>query len=168
VEDRYDVVLLDTPPSLNLYAKMALVAADFLIIPSDLKPFANQGLTNVKHFVRTVDSFRRHLNRPAIEVLGVLPSKISTNAKFVQSTLQRRREAVQERYGVPLLKSTIFERDDLAKCTEVVQVVGEAEVPTPVSVLDYKRDSASAQEFVALAQEVATIINRQHTVGATR
>lgn len=167
VEDRYDVVLLDTPPSLNLYARMALIAADHLIIPSDLKPFANQGLVNVKNFVRTINDFRRHLNKAPLDVLGVLPTKISTNPKFVQSTLQRRRESVEQRYGVPLMASTIFERDDLAKCTELVQVVGEAEVPSPVSVLDYKRESASAQEFLALAEEVAMIINRQH-VGVPR
>ena len=47
VKDVYDIVLIDTPPSLNLYARIALVSADYLLIPSDLKPFANQGLDHV-------------------------------------------------------------------------------------------------------------------------
>ena len=44
VEDKYDIVIIDTPPSRDLYAQVALIAADYLVIPSDLKPFANQGL----------------------------------------------------------------------------------------------------------------------------
>ncbi|GAB1543246.1 hypothetical protein NUACC21_59200 [Scytonema sp. NUACC21] len=47
VEENYDIVIIDTPPSRDLYAEVALIAADYLIIPSDLKPFANQGLPTV-------------------------------------------------------------------------------------------------------------------------
>ncbi|MHC5827712.1 MAG: AAA family ATPase, partial [Nostoc sp.] len=52
VEDKYDIVIIDTPPSLNLFAFIALVTSDYLIIPSDLKPFANLGLTNVKEYIK--------------------------------------------------------------------------------------------------------------------
>ncbi len=44
VNDQYDIVIIDAPPALDLYARIALIAADYLIIPSDLKPFSNQGL----------------------------------------------------------------------------------------------------------------------------
>jgi len=46
--ENYDIVIIDTPPSRDLYAQVALIAADYLIIPSDLKPFANQGLKREK------------------------------------------------------------------------------------------------------------------------
>ncbi len=42
VENSYDLVIIDTPPSRDIYAEAALITADYLIIPSDLKPFANQ------------------------------------------------------------------------------------------------------------------------------
>jgi cellulose biosynthesis protein BcsQ len=32
VEEDYDVVLIDTPPALNLYARIALISADYLLI----------------------------------------------------------------------------------------------------------------------------------------
>jgi cellulose biosynthesis protein BcsQ len=80
VKNEYDVVLIDTPPSLNLYAKIALIAADYLIIPSDLKPFANQGLTNVKDFIKSINAFRKQIRKAPIELIGVLACKISTNA----------------------------------------------------------------------------------------
>jgi cellulose biosynthesis protein BcsQ len=154
VKDRYDIVLIDTPPSLNLYARIALIAADYLIIPSDLKPFANQGLLNVKDFTKNIDGFRKRVRKQPIEILGVLACKISTNAKFVQSTLKKRIETVEERYGLPIMDTVIYERDDLAKCAEKVQIVGDIEIADPISVLDFKPDSTAAQEFELLATEV--------------
>jgi cellulose biosynthesis protein BcsQ len=154
VKEQYDVVLIDTPPSLNLYAKIALIATDYLIIPSDLKPFANQGLTNVKEFIKTINGFRKQIRKPPIEIIGVLASKISTNAKFVQSTLKNRIEKVSSRYGINVMDAVIYEREDLAKCAEKIQIVGDMEIADPISVLDFKPESTSAQEFELLAIEV--------------
>ncbi|WP_414755813.1 AAA family ATPase [Anabaena sp. CCY 9910] len=154
VKDQYDVVLIDTPPSLNLYAKIALITADYLIIPSDLKPFANQGLTNVKEFVRTNNAFRKQIRKQPIKTIGVLPCKISTNAKFVQSTLKNRISKIHEKYEIDVMDSVIYEREDLAKSAERIQIIGEMEIADPMSVLDFKPDSISAQEFELLAIEV--------------
>ena len=154
VEDQYDVVLIDTPPSLNLYARIALITADYLIIPSDLKPFANQGLTNVKEFVKKQNGFKKQIGKAPIKILGVVACKISTNARFVQSTLQKRIKAISERYGLEVMDTVIYDRDDLAKCAEKVQIVGDMEIADPVSVLDFKPDSTAAQEFELLAIEV--------------
>ncbi|MBD2167290.1 AAA family ATPase [Calothrix membranacea FACHB-236] len=154
VKDKYDVVLIDTPPSLNLYAKIALIAADYLIIPSDLKPFANQGLTNVKEFIKSINAYRKQIRKPQIEIIGVLPCKISTNARFVQSTLKNRIEKISSRYGINVMDAVIYEREDLAKCAERIQIVGEIEIADPISVLDFKPESLSAHEFELLAIEV--------------
>lgn len=152
--DHYDVALIDTPPSLNLYARAALVACDHLIIPSDLKPFANQGLLNVLDLIKKTNEFRRFMARAPIDLLGVLPTKISTHARFVQYSLPVRRKVVEERYGVRLMQAQIFEREDLAKATEMTEFDGLTEVPAPRSIFDFKPDSAAAAEFEALANEV--------------
>jgi chromosome partitioning protein len=154
VQDKYDIVLIDTPPSLNFYARVALIAADYLIIPSDLKPFANQGLTHVKDFIKKVNGFKKQIGKNPIQVLGVLACKISTNGKFVQYSLPKRREIIPKRYGMEIMESVIYERDDLAKCAEQMQMVGDLEIADPISVLDFKPDSYSAQEFEVLAMEV--------------
>ncbi len=154
VQDKYDIVLIDTPPSLNFYARVALIAADYLIIPSDLKPFANQGLINVKDFIKKVNGFKKQIGKNPLEVLGVLACKISTNGKFVQYSLPKRRAIIPQRYGMEIMESVIYERDDLAKCAEQTQMVGDIEIADPISVLDFKPDSIAAQEFEVLAMEV--------------
>ena len=154
VKNEYDVVIIDTPPSLNLYARIAIITADYLLIPSDLKPFANQGLINVKEFIKGINSFRKILRKPPIEILGVLACKISTNAKFVQYTLPKRLEAISQRYELNVLDTVIYDRDDLAKCAEKTQIVGNMEIADPLSVLDFKPDSTAAREFELLGKEV--------------
>jgi chromosome partitioning protein len=160
VQNKYDIVLIDTPPSLNFYARVALIAADYLIIPSDLKPFANQGLINVKDFIKKVNGFKKQIGKKPLEVLGVLACKISTNSKFVQHSLPKRRAAIPKRYGMEIMDSVIYERDDLAKCAEQIQMVGDMEIADPISVLDFKPDCTSSQEFEMLAVEVLEKIGK--------
>lgn len=154
VKDKYDIVIIDTPPSLNLYARIALITTDYLIIPSDLKPFSNEGLVNVKEFINEINGFRSFLKRSPIDVLGVLPTKISTNARFIQGTLQKRIKLISERYQMKVMDSVIFERDDLAKCTEQVLDMGDIEIAEPRAIVDFKPSSRSVAEFEQLAQEV--------------
>jgi cellulose biosynthesis protein BcsQ len=154
IENQYDIVIIDTPPAIDLFSEIALTTADYLIIPSDLKPFANQGLLNVKEFIKRIDKARKYINKLPIDILGVLPCKISTNVKFVQSTLPKRIDLIPKRYGFNVMNTVIYEREDLAKCTEKVQVLGDTHIPDPRSVLDFKPDSTSAQELELLAIEV--------------
>jgi cellulose biosynthesis protein BcsQ len=155
VKDKYDIVLIDTPPSLNLYARIALITAEYLLIPSDLKPFANEGLENVKYFVGDINSFKDMINLPPLQIIGILPTKISTNAKFVGKTLQQRIATIQNRYQLEVLDHcVIYERDDLAKCVEQVVTVGELDVADPRSIYDFKPQSKSIEEFNQLAKTV--------------
>jgi cellulose biosynthesis protein BcsQ len=154
----YDIVLIDTPPSLNLYARIALIAADYLLIPSDLKPFANEGLRNVQRFVSDVNEFRDSIGKEPLDVLGVLPSKINTADRFVKHTLPRMEALVEKMYGFSLLKSRIFERRDVSAAIERTIEVGDLDVPSPISIFDYKPYSQSAGEFESLAIEVLSLI----------
>lgn len=157
-EGTYDFVIIDTPPSRDLYARIALIAAHYLIIPSDLKPFANQGLTSVRNFIKEIDEFREGMSRPGIKVLGVLPSKISTNARSFNSTFPRQKETITNHYKFPVLDSIIFERAALSHAVNQTRSVGDLEVPDPKSIFDYADQatgaSQSATEFEELAAEL--------------
>jgi len=158
VEEDYDVVLIDTPPALNLYARIALISADYLLIPSDLKPFANEGLINVRNFVNDINEYRDELGREPLEVLGVLASKVATHARFIEHTLPKMEQVVEERYGYRLLNSRIFERRDISAAIEKTIVMGNLDIPDPQSVLDYSPSCQSSVEFERLAKEISYLI----------
>jgi chromosome partitioning protein len=159
VEKDYDLVIIDTPPSRDVYAEVALITADYLLIPSDLKPFANQGLPTVKEFIKDVNETRQSYSRKPIELLGVLPSKISTNARYLEYTFPKQRETICKRYGMPLMESVIYDRTALSESFNKTVLIGEMEIPDPKSIFKYAADvrstaQVSANEFEVLADEV--------------
>jgi chromosome partitioning protein len=163
VNNSYDVVIIDTPPSRDIYAEVALITADYLIIPSDLKPFANQGLPTVKNFIKDTNENRTTFGREPIELLGVLASKISTNARFIQYTFPKQRDVIGKRYEMPLMESVIYDRTALSESFNKTIVVGEIEYPDPKSIFKYADEvnsaaQTSAMEFEILADEVLTKI----------
>ncbi|AVH72697.1 AAA family ATPase [Nostoc sp. 'Lobaria pulmonaria (5183) cyanobiont'] len=158
VENNYDIVIIDTPPSRDLYAEVALIATDYLIIPSDLKPFANQGLPTVKNFVNQINESREMMGKSPINIIGVLASKISTNAKFLQYNFPKQREVISERYQLPIMESVIYDRTALSECMNQTIPVGDLEYPDPKSIIKFAELKTSAQisaeEFNVLADEV--------------
>ncbi len=68
LRDRYDIVVMDCPPSLGLLTVNVLTAADEVIIPVQCEYFALEGLG---HLASTVDLVRRNLN-PQLLLRGVL------------------------------------------------------------------------------------------------
>ncbi len=163
IENNYDIVIIDTPPSRDIYAEAALITADYLIIPSDLKPFANQGLPTVKNFIKSINESRRNFNKKPLEVLGVLASKISTNPKFIEFTFPKQREVIGKRYGMELMESVIYDRTFLSESFNKIIIVGEIEYPDPKSIFKYANEvkstaEVSAREFEVLADEVLTKI----------
>jgi chromosome partitioning protein len=163
VENNYDVVIIDTPPSRDIYAEVALLTADYLLIPSDLKPFANQGLPTVKNFIKSINENRKTFGKSPIELLGVLASKISTNARFIEFTFPKQREVIGTRYEMPLMESVIYDRTALSESFNKTVIVGEIEYPDPKSIFKYADEvkstaQVSAMEFEILADEVLTKI----------
>ncbi len=160
VKDYYDIVIIDTPPSRDLYAEIPLIAADYLIIPSDLKPFANQGLNNVKNFVKQVNEYREAIARDPLVLIGVLPSKISTNFQFLKHTFPKQRNVISERHHLPLMESIVYERTPLSNCLSRTKNEGDVEIPDPKSIFDFcdiKSDPSAeqaAEDFESLAAEV--------------
>ena len=111
---------------------------------------------NVKNFVRDINATKKVINQEPLKIIGVLPSKIPTYHKFVSSTLPQQIKKIKDKYELPVLETAIFQREDLAKCSDLVQLVGELEIPDPRSVLDFSPSSQSATEFRKLATEVLT------------
>ncbi|MCX8514700.1 MAG: hypothetical protein RL017_915 [Pseudomonadota bacterium] len=68
VANKYDVILIDCPPSLSLLTINALVAAKFLLVPIQCEYYALEGLTDL---LSTVKRIQESLNKD-LEVLGLI------------------------------------------------------------------------------------------------
>jgi chromosome partitioning protein len=68
IVDRFDVVLLDCPPSLGLLTVNALTAADAVLIPLQCEYYALEGLS---HLLKTIELVRGSLNE-RLELDGIL------------------------------------------------------------------------------------------------
>ncbi len=68
LKEKYDFILIDCPPSLELLTLNALCAADSILVPVQCEYFALEGLSDLMNTIRLV---RRSLN-PSLELEGVL------------------------------------------------------------------------------------------------
>jgi chromosome partitioning protein len=68
IRDRYELILIDCPPSLGLLTINALTAADSVLIPLQCEYYALEGLTALNE---TIQLIRERLN-PRLELAGVL------------------------------------------------------------------------------------------------
>lgn len=71
VIDRYDAVVIDTPPALNLLTVNAYTAADCLIIPMIPEILSLLGISQLRETIELV----KNVYNPRIEILGILLNK---------------------------------------------------------------------------------------------
>jgi chromosome partitioning protein len=133
VDGRYEIVLVDCPPSLGLLTVNALVAADHALITAEAQYFALQG---VEQALEVIDLARENLN-PDLTWIGVLLN--IADMRTVHS-----REAYQQLAGA--FGDRVFE-------TTIRQSIAYAEsAERAVSILDYRPDLGA--DYLALAEEL--------------
>ncbi len=135
LRDRYDFVLIDSPPSLGLLTLNALVAADAVLIPLNCEYFALEGLADL---VATLRRVRGALN-PSLDIAGVLMTMYDDRTNLGQQVARDIREFFQDR-----VYSTVIPRN-----------VRLGEAPShglPAILYDVK--SRGAEAYLALAREL--------------
>ena len=73
IKSNYDFIIIDTPPALGNLSFNSLVASDYVVIPTEPRPFALQGLGALHN---TIESVRNSQNK-TLKVLGILLIKYS-------------------------------------------------------------------------------------------
>jgi len=99
VKRRYDVVLIDCPPTLGLLTVNALVAATHALLSTEPKYFSLQG---VEQAMEVFALARESLN-PELELLGVVLNIANMRTRHARQTL----EALRERFGAAVCESVI-------------------------------------------------------------
>jgi len=133
--DRYDFVLIDCPPALNMLTVNGLVAADSVLIPMQCEYYALEGLSDL---VETLRKVRANLNS-RLEIEGLLRTMYNG-----QSTLTQQVSGELESHFGSKVYKTIVPRN-----------VRLAEAPSyGKPVLAFDRNSKGAQAYSALAREI--------------
>lgn len=135
LQDRFDYILIDCPPSLNILTVNALVAAATVIIPMQCEYYALEGLSAL---VDTVEKIRKLLN-PKLHIEGLL------------RTMYDPRNNLSHQVSQQLIKHF----GDRVYSTVIPRNVRLAEAPSHgLPVLIYDRQSRGAMAYLALAGEI--------------
>jgi len=135
IQDDYDWVFVDTPPSLGLLTVNALAAADQVIVPVQCEYLSMRGLLQLQN---TMAMIRENLN-PDVQIAGILPTMVDTRTLHAKEAL----EILEENFGDRLFGARIR------------KTVRFAEAPVKgMSVLKYDPKGKAADAYRQLAKEV--------------
>lgn len=132
---RFDYVLIDCPPSLNLLTVNAMVAAHSVLVPLQSEFFALEGLSQLMLTLREV----RQTANPGLRIEGVA------------LTMYDRRNNLSQQVEADARKTL----GDLVFRTVIPRNVRLSEAPSfALSVLDYDPHSTGSEAYLALAAEL--------------
>jgi chromosome partitioning protein len=134
IDEHFDHVLIDCPPSLNLLTVNALVAADAVLVPLQCEFFALEGLSQLLLTVREV----RQSANPALRVEGVLLTMHDRRNNLSQQVERDARDTL----------------GDLVFRTVIPRNVRLSEAPSyAIPALNYDPGSSGARAYRAFARE---------------
>jgi chromosome partitioning protein len=143
--DRYDYVILDCPPALNLLTLNGLAAADSLLVPIQCEYYALEGVSDL---FNTLARIRRLLN-PQLRIEGLLLTMYDASTKLSAAVAADLRS---------FYSSLVFQ-------TTIPRNVRLAEAPSyGKPVMYYDQKSRGAEAYSQLALEV--VANDEKTVGS--
>lgn len=134
-QTRYDYVLIDCPPSLNLLTLNAMAAADAVLVPLQCEFFALEGLTQL---MKTIEMVRQSLN-PTLEIQGLVLTMYDRRSALSGQVAND----VRSHFGDKVYESVIPRN---------VRVAEAPSFGKPALIYDLK--CAGSQAYLRLAREV--------------
>ncbi|NQT02475.1 MAG: ParA family protein [Planctomycetes bacterium] len=136
VTDKYDMCVIDCPPSLGLLTLNALVASTDVLVPVQAHYYAMEGL---KQLLETANNIKEHLHPCDVKILGLLLTFVEKKTLLSRQTQKQMRE-----YFGDLVFDTVIH-----KCVRLAEAPSKGE-----SIFTYAPESRSAAEYMALAEEI--------------
>ena len=135
VQDRYDLILIDCPPSLEMLTLNGLTAADGILVPVQCEYYALEGLSDLMSTLRAV---KRRIN-PRLEIFGVALTMFDGRTNFSNQVAEEVR-----RHFPGKVFTTVIPRN-----------VRLAEAPSHgLPVTAYDKSSRGAKAYLAMAEEL--------------
>lgn len=142
LENRYDLCIIDCPPALNLLTINALSAADYTLIPLKPSTYSYVGLGMMMDFIQKV---KDNINEK-LEILGIALTAFDEHKVVAKETIKKLEKDDYLKY---LFNSKIRTSEKFVRAEENHQ-----------SIFEYDKDSNSAKEYAALAEEILTHIKK--------
>lgn len=136
-ERRYDFVLIDTAPSLNLLTINALTSSDSCVITAECDVSCMQGIGQVLKTIQSCKAFN-----PGLSIAGILLCKYRGRTILCRDMTKSMRE-LAGRAGTKVFKTTIRE-SNLIRESQALRK----------SIFDYKPRSTVAQDYKAWIEEL--------------
>ncbi len=143
LEARYDVVILDCPPSLGLLTVNALSAANGLVAPVQCEYLALEGMGQL---MNTLGMVRSRLN-PRLDLFGIVMTMFDSRTRLSRQVV----EEVRNHYPRKLFNTLIPRSVYLSEAPSYGQ-----------SIFEYHGASKAAQAYASLGQEFLTRLNSGH------
>ncbi len=135
LRDRFQYIVLDCPPALDLLTLNALVAADSVLIPMQAEYFALEGISEL---LDTVERIRAALN-PGLEIEGVVLTMLDERTNLAQQVMAELRNFFGEKVC----------------STSIPRNIRLAEAPSHgKAALVYDPRSKGAESYIRLAKEI--------------
>jgi chromosome partitioning protein len=132
---RWDICLIDCPPSLGLLTVNAMVAADSLLVPLQCEFFALEGLSQL---LQTIERIRAGFN-PRLEILGVALTMFDRRNNLTEQVAQDVRTCLGDK-----VFGTVIPRN-----------VRLSEAPSHgMPALIYDHRCSGSEAYMALAREL--------------
>ena len=135
IENKYDYILIDCPPSLSLLTLNALTASNSVLIPVQCEYFALEGLGQL---LNTINIVKKHFNKE-LEIEGVLLTMFDTRLRLSHQVA----EEVRKYFGEKVY-NTVINRN--------VRISEAPSYGKPIIL--YDAISSGAQNYMALASEI--------------
>ncbi len=135
LREKYDYIIIDCPPSLNLLTINAMTTSDTVLVPIQCEYYALEGLSQLIH---TIDLIRERLN-PKLEIEGVVFTMFDGRTNLSLQVVENVKENLDRN-----IYKTIIPRN-----------VRLAEAPSygmPINMYDTR--SSGAEAYRLLAEEV--------------
>ncbi|MDO4684294.1 MAG: ParA family protein [Candidatus Saccharibacteria bacterium] len=131
----FDIVIIDSPPSLSLLTVNGLIAARYVLLPVQAEFYALEGLGQL---LETMKLVRKNMN-PVLDLLGVLPTMVDSRTSLSQQV----HEEIKKHFPGKVFKQTIPRNIRLAEAPSHGVPIGE-----------YDKWSKGARAYKAVAKEV--------------
>ncbi len=135
LKDKYDYIIIDSPPSLGLVTINILTASDSILIPIQCEYFALEGLADLLNTVRLV---QKNLN-PRLEIEGALLTMFDKRLNLSRQVI----EEVEEFFGEKVFKARIPRNVKLSEAPSYGK-----------PIINYDIMSAGAVGYLELAKEI--------------